>query len=135
MKKSLDEIIQKIELEKNSKKIQERLTDDEVFQQRERQRLQYLKDCKMYESLAQSNAPSSAAAGGSTLYVDSWISYFNRTLVGCIHHGFWWLLRCELAYWYVRNRPANNDGWNIYTDIIEKSVKSSTNAGESPVFG
>jgi hypothetical protein len=77
MKKSLDEIIQKIELEKNSKKIQERLTDDEVFQQRERQRLQYLKDCKMYESLAQSNAPSSAAAGGSTLYVDSWISYFN----------------------------------------------------------
>ncbi len=76
MKKSLDEIIQKIESEKNSKKIQEQLTSDEVFQQRERQRLQYLKDCKMYESLAQSNASSSAAAGG-VLNVDSWITYYD----------------------------------------------------------
>ncbi len=77
MKKSLDEIIQKIESEKNSKKLQEQLTNDEVFQQRERQRLQYLKDCKMYESLAQSNAPSSAAAGGGVKYVDSWITYYD----------------------------------------------------------
>lgn len=67
MKKSLDEIIQKIELEKNSKKLQEQLTTDEIFKQRERQRIQYLRDCKMYESLSQSNSPSSAAAGGKKL--------------------------------------------------------------------
>jgi hypothetical protein len=77
MKKSLDEIIQKIELEKNSKKQQEQLIDDEIFQQREKQRLQYLKDCKMYESLSQSNSPSSAGSGGGGSLVDSWISYYN----------------------------------------------------------
>ena len=77
MKKSLDEIIQKIELEKNSKKQQEQLINDEVFQQREKQRLQYLKDCKIYESLAQSNSPSSAGSGGGGSFVDSWISYYD----------------------------------------------------------
>jgi hypothetical protein len=77
MKKSLDEIIQKIDLEKKSKK-EELLTDDEVFQQRERQRLQYLKDCKMYESLAQSNS-SSVGSGGGISFLDSWISYYDTT--------------------------------------------------------
>jgi hypothetical protein len=77
MKKSLEEIIQKLESEKNLQKIQEQREQQKIFEQKEKQRQQYLKDCRMFESIAAASAAAGGGAGGGSRFVDEWITYYN----------------------------------------------------------
>lgn len=64
MGKSLEEIWEKMQKDLKSKRESEIAKENEIFEIREKQRLEYLKRNRIYESLSSQSSVSSAAAGG-----------------------------------------------------------------------
>lgn len=68
MSKSIQEILEKIQQDMQLKKDREVAKEKEIFERREKQRQDYLKRNRMYESLAFQSSPSSSSSGGSKIY-------------------------------------------------------------------
>lgn len=65
MKKSIDDILREQQAKRQAKLEIERAKERAIYEQRERQRQEYLKNNRIYESLAAHSAASSAAGGGT----------------------------------------------------------------------
>ena len=74
MSKSIQEILEKMQKDLQLKKDLENAKEKEIFEIREKQRQEYLKKNRMYESLSFQSSVSSSA-GGSKLYED----YISQT--------------------------------------------------------
>jgi hypothetical protein len=69
MKKSIDDILREQQAKRQAQLEIERTKERAIYEQRERQRQEYLKNNQIYESLAAQSAASSAAGGG-TIFKD-----------------------------------------------------------------
>lgn len=67
MKKSIDEIIREQQARRQAEIERQRAEERALYEQRERQRQEYLNKNRIYESLAAQSAASSAAGGGTNL--------------------------------------------------------------------
>lgn len=67
MKKSIDEIIREQQARRQAEIERQRAQERALYEQRERQRQEYLNKNRIYESLAAQSAASSAAGGGTNL--------------------------------------------------------------------
>jgi hypothetical protein len=74
MGKSLEEIWEKMQKDLNSKRESEIAKEKELFEISERQRKEYLKRNRIYESLSNANANSTSSAGGGGVQTLEFIS-------------------------------------------------------------
>ena len=74
-KKSLEEIWFKMQQDIQTKRITEQQTEQQLFEQKEAQRKEWLERRRIYESLSSSSSAAAGSAGGFNL--KKWISYIN----------------------------------------------------------
>ena len=74
-KKSLEEIWFKMQQDMQTKRITEQQTEQQLFEQKEAQRKEWLERRRIYESLSSSSSAAASSAGGFNL--KKWISYIN----------------------------------------------------------
>jgi len=75
-KKSLEEVWFKMQQDMQTKKITEQQTEQQLFEQKEAQRKEWLERRRIYESLASSSSAAGAGSAGG-LNLKKWISYIN----------------------------------------------------------
>ncbi len=75
-KKSLEEVWFKMQQDMQTKKITEQQTEQQLFDQREAQRKEWLERRRIYESLASSSSAAGAGSAGG-LNLKKWVTYIN----------------------------------------------------------
>ncbi len=75
-KKSIEEVWIKMQQEMHNKKITEQRTEQQLIEQRESQRKEWLERRRIYESLASSSSAAGAGSAGG-LNLKKWVTYIN----------------------------------------------------------
>ena len=70
MKKSIDDILRQQSLQRGAELQRQQSQERAIYEQRERQRQEYLKNIRIYESLASVSSTTAAGAGGGNLLLE-----------------------------------------------------------------
>ena len=70
MKKSIDDILRQQALQRGAELQRQQSQERAIYEQRERQRQEYLKNIRIYESLASVSSTTAAGAGGGNLLLE-----------------------------------------------------------------